>query len=477
MSDPEVVAAPSTVVLRSATGRGVLAAAILGTGMAFMDATIANVATKTIGIEFHASFASLQWVINGYQLTLASLILLGGSLGDRLGRKRIYLIGVVWFAAASLLCAVSWNVQTLIAARALQGIGGALMTPGSLAIITSAFRVEDRAVAVGAWSGLSGVSTALGPIVGGWLVQSASWRWAFGLNLPLAAAVVLLGIKFIPESRSEHRSKHLDYIGTFLVAAGLASLTYGLTRAGTTWDFSTVVSTGLGVVLLVAFTLYQLRTPGPLVPLGLFRNTTFSAANVMTFFTYAALGTLFTLLVLQLQIVAGYRPLLAGLSGLPVTAALLLLSARSGALATRIGPRLQLVAGPLIAAAGMALLMRIDTTHRSYVYDVLPGVLVFALGLAALVAPLTATVMGSAPANDVGIASAVNNAVARAAGLLGVAVLPSMAGLHAQNYLVPKTMSHGFRMVMLSCIALLIAGSAAATLIGRDKQGHHGIHG
>ncbi len=397
-----------------------LAVTILGSGMAFLDSTIANVATKRIGQEFDAGFGALQWIQNGYLLPLASLILLGGSLGDRLGRRRVYLVGVAWFAAASLLCAISPNVETLIAARALQGIGGALLTPGSLAIISSAFAQEDRAAAVGAWSGLGGVATAIGPFLGGWLVQDVSWRWAFGINVPFAIAVIVLGLKYVPESRSEHRQTRLDVPGTLLVATGLGALTYG------------------------------------------------------------ALGALLFVLVLHLQISAGYGALAAGISTLPITVVLLLLSARSGALAARIGPRLQMTAGPLICAGGLLMTMRIDSHHRFYPTDVLPGILVFALGLATFVAPLTATVMGSAPPDEVGVASGINNAVARAASLLAVAVLPPLAGLHGEGYRQVSVMVHGYRVVAISAavllgvaalVVVLTVGNPARAVVTADQEG------
>jgi len=448
-------------------GRGVLAATILGSGMAFLDSTIANVATRKIGEQFNADFGALQWVLNGYTLPLASLILLGGALGDRLGRRRVYLIGVVWFAAASLLCAIAPNVEVLIAARALQGVGGALLTPGSLSIISATFVEDDRAAAVGAWSGLGGVSAAIGPFLGGWLVEDVSWRWAFAINVPLAVVVVVLGMRFIPESRA-HEQRHLDLPGTVLVAAALAALTYGTTEAGSSgWHAVTITATATGILLLAAFVLVERGTREALVPPALFADRTFTGTNLMTFATYGAMGALFFVLVLHLQVSAGYGPLAAGIATLPATVMLLLLSARSGRLATRIGPRLQLTVGPLLAAGGLALLLRIDPAHRNYVTDVLPGIALFGLGMASLVAPLTATVMGSAPGDEVGIASGVNNAVARAAALLAVAVLPPLAGLHGDNYRVVDSMVHGFRIVTLCCIGLLVVAAGVVVLTVR----------
>jgi EmrB/QacA subfamily drug resistance transporter len=449
---------PPALRLGTVTGRGALAATILGSGMVFLDGTIVNVATARIGAEFNADFGALQWVLNAYTLPLASLILLGGSLGDHFGRRRIFLIGVVWFAVASLLCAVSINVEMLIFARALQGIGGALLTPGSLAIISATFAHEDRAAAVGAWSGLTGVSTAIGPILGGWLVQDVSWRWAFAINLPLAVAVIVLSLRYVPETRGERG--RLDVPGTALAAFGLGALTFGATRAGSDgWSAVPIGFTAAGVVLLAAFVLVQHTSSHPLVPLRLFRNRCFSGTNLMTFLTYGALSAVIFVFVLHLQVSAGYGPFAAGLATLPITVALLLLSRRSGALATRIGPRLQLIAGPLVAAAGVLLMLRVTDQQNNYLLDVLPGIVVFALGLALLVAPLTATVMGSVPDTEVGIASGVNNAVARAAGLLAIAILPPLAGLRGTSYRHIPTMVHGFQLVAIYSAGLLVAAA------------------
>jgi len=454
--------------LGTAAGRGVLATTILGSGMVFLDSTIANVATRKIGEEFNASFGALQWVQNGYLLPLASLILLGGSLGDRLGRRRVFLIGVAWFAGASLLCAVAPNIEILIAARALQGVGGALLTPGSLAIISASFAPDDRAAAVGAWSGLGGVATAIGPFLGGWLVQDVSWRWAFAINLPFAVAVIFLGMKYVPETRAVSRATRLDIPGTLLVAGGLGALTYGTTTAGSTgWHAEAWIITAVGLALLAGFVIVERDEKQPLVPLGLFANRAFSGANIMTFMTYGALGAVLFVLVLHLQISAGYGALAAGTATLPITILMMFLSARSGALAARIGPRLQMIAGPLICAAGLLLTLRIDTHHHNYLTDVLPGVIVFGLGLSTFVAPLTATVMGTAPPDQVGVASGVNNAVARAASLLAVAILPPLAGLHGDSYRNPDVMVHGYRVVTLSSVVMLVAAAVVVAMTVR----------
>lgn len=461
------------VRLRSSRGRGILAATVVGTGMVFLDSTIANVAINRIGAEFHASFAELQWVLNGYTLPLASLILLGGALGDRLGRRRIFLIGTVWFALASLGCAVAPNIEILIATRALQGVGGALLTPGSLAIISATFAAEDRAAAVGAWSGLAGVSTALGPLLGGWLVQDVSWRWAFGINLPLAVVVLVLGVRCVPETLSHESLHRLDYLGTVVVAAALGCLTLGTTNAGANgWDATAVAITTAGVALLGAFVLIESREAHPLVPLTLFANRAFSGTNAMTLLTYAAFSGMLFVLVLNLQISCGYGPLTAGLATLPITLIMLLLSAPSGALAARIGPRVQLITGPLLAAAALLLLARIDTSHHNYLVDVLPGVVLFGLGVTTLVAPLTATVMAAAPPDEVGIGSGVNNAIARTGALLAVAVLPALGGLVGEAYREPSVMVHGYRVVTLSCVALLVGAAVIAASTIRKIETH-----
>lgn len=433
--------------------------------MVFLDGTIANVAVRQIGIDFSASFATLQWVLNGYALALASLILLGGSLGDHFGRRRVYLVGIAWFAIASLGCAVAPTAPMLIVARVLQGIGGALLTPGSLAIIQSTFRQLDRGRAVGIWSGMAGVATAAGPLIGGYLVQHVSWRWAFGINVPFAIAAIAFAIRFVPESRNTEASRKLDFIGTTLVALSLAALTYGTTLAGTVgWGLLSIAITTAGLLLLALFVFVESRLAHPLLPLRLFSNRTFVGANLMTFTTYGALSTVLFLLVVNLQVSGHYGALVAGTATLPLTVMMLLLSPRAGALSMRIGPRLPMTVGPLIAAVGIALTIRIDEQHRNYLFDVLPGMLIFGLGMSCLVAPLTTTVMSSAPPDDVGIASGVNNAVSRSAGLLAVAVLPPLAGLTGEKYRIAADMTQSYRIAVLICIGLLVIGAFVVTL-------------
>ena len=450
------------IAFKSAAGRWVLAVAVLGSGMAFLDGTVVNVALPDIGRDLGASTSALQWVLNGYLLTLASLILLGGSLGDRYGRRRVFVLGVMVFTAASLLCAIAPSAGFLVAARLLQGIGGALLTPGSLAMIEASFRPADRAPAIGAWSGLGGVATAIGPLLGGYLVQAVSWRAIFLINLPLGLLVVALATRHVPETRDPTASGRLDYRGATLVGLGLAGTTYALIEGPDKGMTGAVVLAGVGGVLaLVAFLLAEHASPNPMMPLGMFSSRQFSAANLVTFVVYAALGGVFFLLVAFLQISLGYSPIAAGAASLPVTVLMLLFSARSGALAQRIGARIPLTVGPLVIAAGLLLMTRIEPGD-SYVSSVLPAVIVFGLGLTLVVAPVTATVLAAADARHSGIASGINNAVSRVGGLLAVAVLPLVAGLTGDAFYSPAAMTDGFHMAMLVCAGLAAAGGLLA---------------
>ncbi|MEK6252784.1 MAG: DHA2 family efflux MFS transporter permease subunit [Actinomycetota bacterium] len=452
------------VAFDSTVGRWVLAVAVLGSGMAFLDGTVVNVALPDIGRDLDASTSSLQWILNGYLLTLASLILLGGSLGDRYGRRRVFVLGTGLFTAASMLCAIAPNVELLVVARLLQGIGGALLTPGSLAMIESSFRPADRARAIGAWSGLGGVATALGPLLGGYLVDAVSWRAIFLINLPLGIFVIAMASRHVPETRDPTTSGHLDFAGATLAGLGLAGTTYALIEAPGKGASPLILLAGIGgVVALVAFLLGERRNANPMMPLEIFGSRQFSAANLVTFVVYAALGGVFFLLVAFLQISLGYSPIAAGAASLPVTVLMLLLSARSGALAQRIGARIPLTAGPLVIAVGLLLMTRIDPGD-SYVSTVLPAVIVFGLGLTLVVAPVTATVLAAADARHSGIASGINNAVSRVAGLLAVAVLPLIAGLTGDSFYDPSAMADGFRVAMVACAVLAALGGVLAWL-------------
>lgn len=465
----DVPAGAARLTLAAPAGRWVLVATVLGSALAGIDATVVNVALPRMGRDLGAGFSGLQWTVNAYTLTLAALILLAGSLGDRFGRRRVFLIGVVWFAAASMLCALAPTIGVLVAVRALQGVGAALLTPGSLSLISSSFVPDDRAKAIGVWSGFSGVAAALAPFVGGYLVAGPGWRWIFLINVPLAAAVVVIARRHVPESRDPDADTRLDAQGAVLVAVGLGALTYALTGAAAGWSVSVRLLGAAGLVALVGFWLTERRSKHPMLPPRLFADRQFTAANLVTFAVYAALGGVFFLLVVNLQVVSGFSPLLAGAALLPVTALMLLLSARSGAVATRIGPRLQMTAGPLLAAAGVLLMLRLGL-HSAYLTQVLPAVTLLGLGLAVMVAPLTATVLAAAADRDAGVASGVNNAVARAGGLLAIAVLPALAGISGADYQNPTSFHEGFRVATAICAGLLVVGGATAALTIRNPR-------
>jgi EmrB/QacA subfamily drug resistance transporter len=459
------IAQAPALTFGSARGRWVVAVTVLGSGIAALDATVVNIALPTIGREFHAGITSLQWVITGYTLTLAAFLLVGGSLGDHFGRRRIYTLGIVWFALASAACGFAPNAVSLIVFRVLQGIGGALLTPGSLAILESSFVPEDRGRAIGAWSGLGGVATAAGPLLGGYLISAASWRWIFFINLPVAAVVIAMSARHVPESRDPGATGRIDELGALTGVVFLTGITFAFIEAPSLgWSSPSVIAmTAVGVVGLALFLLRELRAPNPMLPLGIFRVRQFAATNAVTFIVYAALTGATFLLPVSLQVVSGYSPLESGLALLPLTLIMLTLSARSGMLASRIGPRLQMSAGPVVVGAGLGLL--ILATHGSnYFIYVLPAVLVFGLGLAITVAPLTATAMSAAPADHSGIASAVNNDVARFGGLLAVAVLPALAGITGTAYLHKDALASGFRTAVLISAVMCVAGGLLAAV-------------
>jgi EmrB/QacA subfamily drug resistance transporter len=444
---------------------------VLGSGIASLDATVVSIALPTIGRAFHTGVGTLQWVVSGYSLTLAAFLLLGGSLGDRMGRKRVFSIGVVWFAVASMLCGLAPNAGVLIGARILQGVGGALLAPASLAILQASFRQDDRSRAIGAWSGLGGVATAAGPLLGGYLIL-ASWRWVFFINLPVSIVVLAVTARHVPETRDPSTAGHVDFLGAGLAVLFLGGLTYGLIEGpGHGWT-SPVVLTGLIVTALAgpAFLVAEHRSAHPMLPLGVFRSRQFSGANAVTFAVYGALGGALFLLPVELQLVVHYSPLESGLALLPVTVIMLIFSARSGQLAARIGPRLQMTAGPFVVAAGLLLLTR--ATHSgNYLAQVLPAVIVFGVGLAITVAPLTSTAMGAAPSEHAGVASAVNNVVARAAGLLAVAILPLLAGITGGAALEPHHFAVGFRTAAIIAGFTCAAGGLVAAATIRNPKG------
>ena len=436
------------------TGRAVVAAATLGTGMTLLDTTVVNVALRTIGRDLGATLSQLQWITNGYLLSLASLILFGGWLGDRFGRRRIFVFGTVAFAGASLLCGLAPSPEVLIAARILQGLGAALLTPGSLAMMQGAFRPADRPKAIGAWSGLAAIAAAVGPFVGGILVDFASWRWIFLINLPLAAVTIWIAVRWVPESQDRQGCGRVDIAGAALASLALAGITYGLIQ----WrDPFAPVALVVGVAASVAFVVAESRHPDPMLPLSLFSSRTFSSANVMTLLVYAALAAVMFFVVLQLQTVSGYTALAAGVSLLPITICMVFLASRGGALGARIGPRIPMTLGPIVMGAGTMLLLAIGD-DVDYWRDVLPGVTVFGLGLALMVAPLTATVLAAAPDRNAGVASGVSNAVARIGSLLAVAVLPVAVGLSGVDYADPVAFDVGYRSAMVACAGMLVVG-------------------
>lgn len=468
MNDPDLGPSPAPldhglVHMGTAPGRWVLFAALLGSGIAGIDATVVNVALPAISESLGTDFSGLQWTVTAYTLTLASFILLGGSLADRFGRRRVFLIGVAWFAIASLLCGVAPSIGTLIAARTLQGIGGALLTPGSLALIQATFVRGDRARAIGAWSGLSGVAMAIGPFLGGFLVEQVSWRWVFLINVPISAIVIYVALRHVPESRNPSASTYLDLPGAALGVLSLGGVTYALIEQPTldATALPVMMAMLVGILAGIGFIFVELGSRHPMLDLSIFRSRQFTAANLVTFTVYGGFGAVFFLLLIQLQVVSGFSPLAAGVSILPVTVLMLVLSPSSGALAQRIGPRLQMSVGPAVCAAGLLLLLRVGS-DASYIADVLPGIAVFGLGLSVMVAPLTATALNAAPGENAGLASGVNNAVARAAGLLAIAVLPAVAGIGGAANTQPAVFDAGFDKAMWASAIILLAGAAIA---------------
>lgn len=460
--------AAGSIELRSRLGRVVVGTTVLGSAVAMLTATVVNVALPSLAVDLDASTAAQQWVVNAYMLSIASLILVGGAMGDRYGRVRIYQIGVAWFGVASLACAVAPNVEVLIGARLLQGIGGALLTPGSLAIIQASLRPDDRSEGVGTWSGLGGIAGAVGPLVGGLLVDVANWRWVFLLNLPLVIGVLALS-RTIPESSSSDHEHSLDWWGAVWSVVLLGSLSYAFVEAGDGVGSLEAALGAVTVAALIALVVAERRHPAPLLPVQLFADRTFAGANLITLVLYGGMGVVFFLLTVNLQVVGGWSALAAGSAMLPVTAMMLVFSSRAGALAQKIGPRIPLTVGPLLIAGGMVLLSRIGASPN-WLVDVAPGAVVFGAGLALSVAPVTATVLASVPDDQMGAASGVNNAISRTGGLLTVAGIPALVGLSGDALSDPALLSASYGDAVLVGAALVAASALVAwiTLASSD---------
>ena len=475
---------PELLCLDSAAGRWVVAASVLGSGAVFLEGSVVSVALPAIARDFGLGIEGLQWVVNGYLLTLSALMLLGGALGDRFSRPRVFAVGCLAFATASAGCALAQGLGTLVVLRLLQGAAGALLVPNSLAMLETAFSGDDRGQAIGQWAAWSAVSTAAGPLLGGWLVDAASWRWVFAGVVVVAVAAGWIAWRHpggtepgVPPDGTG-RGLAVDYLGAVLMTLGLGGVV-GALIAGPDLGFTAarVLSAGLGgLVLLGAFAAAERRVARqggrPLLPFTVFRSRQFTGANLTTLLVYAALGSLFFLLMPQLQANLGYSALRAGASLLPVNAIMLVFSPVAGRVSARIGPRLPMAGGALVAAAGMLLFARVGP-GASYLGTVLPAAVVFGVGLTALVAPLTAAVLGAVAEQEAGIASGINNAVARLAGLLATAALPLAAGLGGLQRLDDPAFPAGYARAMWICAGLCAAGAAVAlvTIGGKTPAG------
>ena len=477
-----------SIRLATAPGRWTLAAGVLSSGTVFLESTVVTVALPALGRDLQLGLDGIQWVVNSYLLTLSALMLLGGSLGDLFGHRLVLAIGLIGFIGSCLVAAFAPNASTLITVRLLQGAAGAVLVPNTLALLNAVIEDDDRGKAIGRWAAWSAISTALGPLVGGWLVDALSWRWVFAIPVPFGLVALWITLRRVPADRARQAdARRVDVVGALLATLGLAALTWSLiaaARRGLT-DALVIAAGVIGVALLGGFLVHERRTRHPMLPPAIFRSRQFSGANAVTLLVYAALGGLFFLLMLQLQNVMGYSALRAGAALLPINGLMLLLSSTAGRLSMRIGPRWPLGIGAMIAALGMLLLARVQpgTTYLSAVF---PGLLVFGLGLAILVAPLTAAVMGAVPEEEGGVASGVNNAVARLAGLLATAALPLAAGIGLSAPGADAAFGAGYARAMRLAAALCAAGAVVAVLTIRrgaavaptlHPNPHHGCVG
>ncbi|AFA75585.1 putative drug resistance transporter, EmrB/QacA family [Gordonia polyisoprenivorans VH2] len=457
-----------TLAAASARGRWLIVAAVLGSGVAFLDGTVVNVALPAIARDLDTDLRGQQWVLDGYMLTLSALLLVGGVAGDRYGRRAVFVGGLVVFAVASVGCALAPSIEWLVVARLVQGVGAAAVVPGSLALINSEIAPDDRGAAVGLWAGMSGATSALGPFIGGWLVDSVSWRGVFYLSVPLAAGAIWIALRHVPESRDHTEHARLDVLGAGTMILGLAGIIYALIEGPARgWSALSVGAAGVGCAVLVAFVIVELRVRDPLLPLSLFRSRQITGANLTTLLVYAALGGALFLLALQLQQSMGYSALEAGAAMFPSTVIMLFGSPLSGKIAQRTGPRLPMTVGPLVAAVGLGLMAR-AVPGVGYLGGVLPGVVMFGLGMTITVAPLTSAALAAVDDSRAGTASGVNNAVARLAGLLAVAVLPAVAGLDAGP---GQPLGSGFQVAMIIAAACCAAGGLVALLTIRKGTG------
>jgi EmrB/QacA subfamily drug resistance transporter len=441
----------------------VLVAAVMGSFVALLDSTALNVALPAIREDLGGGLQGQQWVVNAYLLFLGSLILIGGSLGDVYGERRVFIVGVAGFGAVSAVCALAPTIEVLVGARALQGVFGALLTPSSLALIIAAFPERERGRAIGTWTAYVGIAAVVGPLAGGWLVDTLSWRWIFALNVPFVLVTLVLAARIAVPSIAVG-GRRPDWVGASLCAAGLAGPTFGLImQPEHGWaDVRVALPIVAGVAVFTAFVLWERRAPDPMLPLGLFARGNFAWGNVETLAVYGGLGAMFFVLVLFLQQVGGFDALEAGLATLPTTIVMFALSRRVGMLADRLGPRLFMGTGPLVAAAGTVLLLLMVDENPSFVAEVLPGTVVFSLGLAITVAPLTAAILADADEHNAGIASGVNNAVARVAGLLATAAIGAVVG---------GTLDlEGYRTAMTFAAGLFVAGGAIGVLRIRNPR-------